>query len=120
MTPALILFAEGAGPSDHGIATPVSLILIASAAFLIPLVAGRIRIPAIVLEILFGVAVGPVLGIIQPGEELLGFLAELGLFLLMFLAGFEIDFSRLEAQGPIQLMSGLVLFGLFLGAGWIG
>ena len=32
MTAALLLFAEGAGPTDHGIATPVSLILIASAA----------------------------------------------------------------------------------------
>jgi Kef-type K+ transport system membrane component KefB len=120
MNGLLFAAAETPGLTDHGIATPVSLILIASAAFLIPLLAGRIGIPAIVLEILFGVAVGPVLGIIEPGEELLGFLSELGLFLLMFLAGFEIDFSRLERQGPVQLVSGLVLFGLFLGAGWIG
>lgn len=120
MTASLLLYAETAGPTDHGIATPVSLILIASAAFLIPLLAGRIRIPAIVLEIVFGVVVGPVLGLIEPGEELLGFLAEFGLFLLMFLAGFEIDFGRLERQGPSQIVSGLALFGLFLGAGWIG
>lgn len=120
MTASLLLYAQSGGPTDHGIATPVSLILIASAAFLIPLLAGRIRIPAIVLEIVFGIAVGPVLGIIEPGEELLGFLAEFGLFLLMFLAGFEIDFGRLERQGPSQIISGLALFGLFLGAGWIG
>lgn len=120
MTPAVLLYVETGGPTDHGIATPVSLILIASAAFLIPLLAGRIRIPAIVLEIVFGIMVGPVLGIIEPGEELLGFLAEFGLFLLMFLAGFEIDFGRLERQGPSQLISGLALFGLFLAAGWIG
>ena len=118
MTP--VLLAAGTGPSDHGIATPVSLILIAAAAFLIPLMAGRIKTPAVVLEILFGVAVGPVLGIIEPGEELLGFLSEFGLFLVMFLAGFEIDFGRLERQGPTQLLSGLTLFGLFLAAGWIG
>lgn len=118
---ALVALAEeGSAVVDHGAATPVSLILIASAAFLIPLVAGRIKTPAIVLEILFGVVVGPALGIIEPGEDLLGFLAELGLFLLMFLAGFEIDFTRLERQGPSQLMSGLVLFGLFLASGWIG
>lgn len=120
MTGPLLLAAESGVAPDHGIATPVSLILIASAAFLIPLVAGRFRVPAVVLEILFGVAVGPVLGIIEPGEELLGFLAEFGLFLLMFLAGFELDFTRLERQGPAQLISGLVVFGLFLGAGWIG
>jgi len=120
VTGPLLLAAESGVAPDHGIATPVSLILIASAAFLIPLVAGRFRVPAVVLEILFGVAVGPVLGIIEPGEELLGFLAEFGLFLLMFLAGFELDFTRLERQGPAQLISGLVVFGLFLGAGWIG
>ncbi len=119
MTP-LLMAATGVGPTDHGIATPVSLILIAAAAFLIPLLAGRIKTPAVVLEILFGVAVGPVLGIIEPGEELLGFLSEFGLFLVMFLAGFEIDFTRLERQGPTQLLSGLTLFGLFLGAGWVG
>ena len=116
----IFLAAESGGLPDHGIATPVSLILIAAAAFLIPLLAGRIKTPAIVLEIVFGVLVGPVLGIIEPGEELLGFLSEFGLFLLMFLAGFEIDFTRLEKQGLSQLFSGLALFGLFVGAGWIG
>jgi Kef-type K+ transport system membrane component KefB len=106
--------------TQHGIATPVSLILIAAAAFAIPLVAGRVRLPAIVLEILFGILVGPVLGVIEPGEELLGFLAEFGLFLLMFLAGFEIDYVRLERQGPRQLTAGLGMFGLFFTAAFFG
>jgi Kef-type K+ transport system membrane component KefB len=114
----MIGLAEGG--SAHGIATPLSLILIAAAAFLMPLIAGRLSIPAIVLEILFGVLVGPVFEIIEPGEELLEFLAEFGLFLLMFLAGFEIDFTKMERQGPGQLFSGLVLFGLFMGSAWIG
>ncbi|MFH2071827.1 MAG: cation:proton antiporter, partial [Actinomycetota bacterium] len=106
-------------PAQHGIATPVSLILIATAAFVIPLVAGRIRLPAIVLEILFGIVVGPVLGIIDPGEELLGFLAEFGLFLLMFLAGFEIDFGRIERQGKSHLAGAVVMFALFFGATFV-
>ncbi len=109
-----------AGEAVHSIATPVPLILIAMAAFVIPLLAGRIGIPAIVLEILFGVLIGPVFGVIEPGGELLGFLAELGLFMLMFLAGFEIDFTRLERQGPGMLVGGLVLVGLFMGAAWVG
>jgi Kef-type K+ transport system membrane component KefB len=109
-----------AGTEQHGIATPVSLILIATAAFVIPIVATKVRLPAIVLEILFGVLVGPMMGIIEPGVELLGFLAEFGLFLLMFLAGMEIDFGRLERQGTVQLARGVVLWGLFLGAAWIG
>ncbi|MFQ5948321.1 MAG: cation:proton antiporter, partial [Acidimicrobiia bacterium] len=102
----------------HDIATPESLILIAGAAFLIPIAARRVRVPAVVLEILFGVLVGPVFGLIKPGERLLEFLAEFGLFLLMFLAGFEIDFAKLERQGPVRLATGLVGFGLFLVAAW--
>lgn len=117
--PAGLAVAWQVEPAQHGIATPVSLILIATAAFVIPLVAGRIRLPAIVLEILFGILVGPVLGIIEPGEELLGFLAEFGLFLLMFLAGFEIDFGRIERQGKSQLAGAVVMFALFFGATFV-
>jgi Kef-type K+ transport system membrane component KefB len=118
---ALVAGGEvSSGGSPHGIATPVSLIAIAAAAFLIPLIAGRIRVPAIVLEIGFGVVVGPVFGIIEAGEPLLGFLAEFGLFLLMFLAGFEIDFTRLERQGRAQLVSGLSLVGAFVAAAFFG
>ncbi len=114
----MIAFAADGG--THGIATPVSVIAIAAAAFFIPLVAGRLRLPAIVLEILFGVLVGPVFGWIQPGEPLLGFLAEFGLFLLMFLAGFEIDVTRLERQGPAQIITGVVLLGSFMAAAYVG
>ncbi len=67
----------------HGIAIPVSLILIAAAASAIPLVVGRVGLPAIVLEILLGVVVGPRLGFSEAGEGLLVFLAELGPFLMV-------------------------------------
>lgn len=87
-----------------------SLILIASAAFFLPLLAGRMRMPAVVLELLFGVLVGPALGWIH-GTELLDLLGQLGLFLLMFLAGFEIDFRELERHGRRRL---LMLVGVFL------
>lgn len=115
------LFAEvGAPGGGHGIVTPISLIAISAAAFLIPLVAERIRVPAIVLEILFGVLVGPVFMVIEPGEPLLEFLAEFGLFLLMFLAGFEIDFTRIERQGKAATLTGVVLFGAFGFAAYLG
>lgn len=87
-----------------------SLILIATAAFCLPLLATRLRIPAVVLELMFGILVGPITGWIH-GSELLDLLARLGLFLLMFLAGFEIDFRALERQGRQRLM---LLFGVFV------
>ena len=80
-----------------------SLILIAAAVFVLPLVAGNLRVPAVVLEIVFGILAGPqALDLIQ-GSEILDLFAELGLFLLMFLAGFEIDFRKLSEQGITQI-----------------
>lgn len=93
-----------------------SLILIASAAFCLPLLAGRLGLPAVVLEILFGVLVGPsVLHWIQV-SDLLNLLGELGLFLLMFLAGFEIDFGKLEQRGLASIGTAFIVFCLTLAA----
>jgi Kef-type K+ transport system membrane component KefB len=92
-----------------------SIILIAVAAFMLPLIAARIRVSAVTLEIVFGIVVGPfVLNLVQQ-SELLDFLADFGFFLLMFLSGFEIDFGNLEKQGPRQLISGAFVFVVTLG-----
>ena len=96
-----------------------TLILIASGALVLPLLAGRFRIPAVVLEILFGVAMGPHgLGWIEH-SELLDFLAEFGFFLLMFLSGFEIDFGKLGRQGPRQISVALLVFTATLGLSYL-
>ena len=92
-----------------------SIILIAVAAFVLPLLATRIRLSAITLEILFGILVGPhVLNLVEP-TQLLEFLADFGFLLLMFLSGFEIDFGNLEKQGPRQLVNGALTFAITLG-----
>ena len=41
-----------------------SLVIIALGAFLLPLLAERIKIPGIVLEIAYGIIVGPILGLV--------------------------------------------------------
>jgi Kef-type K+ transport system membrane component KefB len=92
-----------------------TIILIACAAFMLPLIAGRLRLSAITLEIIFGILIGPhVLNLVQQ-TELLNFLADFGFLLLMFLSGFEIDFSNLEKQGPKQIIYGTVTFAVTLG-----
>jgi len=88
----------------------VSIIVIALAALALPLLAVRLHVPAIVLEILFGIVAGPSLLGALHGSELIDYLAEFGFLLLMFLSGFEIDFSRLERQGPGLFLTGLAVF----------
>lgn len=52
--------------------------------------------PVVVLEILFGIIIGPqVTGWIRP-DEFIKFFAELGLGLLFFFVGYEIDFDRIR------------------------
>ncbi|NNF65163.1 MAG: cation:proton antiporter [Acidimicrobiia bacterium] len=116
----LLAFAAAGG--EGGIASATVLILIGAAAFSLPLIAGRFRVPAIVLEILFGLVIGPeILGIVSLESidaEFIEVLAELGLFLLMFLAGFEVDFERLERQGVGPVAFALLVIGLSAGIGW--
>jgi len=65
-------------------------------AFLVPPLLSRVRwIPVVVGEILAGILIGRSgLGLIRA-DAVLDFLAEIGLALLMFLSGLEIDFSPL-------------------------
>lgn len=91
-----------------------SLLLISLAAALLPGLARFVRLPAMVLEILFGVVLGKsVLGLRMAGDWV-PFLAELGFLLLMFQAGMEIDFSMLRKQSKGQFLLQLALFGLTL------
>lgn len=118
MTLVIAAGAEGVLPNA------TTFVAIGLGAFLLPLVARRIGLPAVVLEILFGVLIGPqVLGLIGSATTSEGFilvLAELGLFLLMFLAGFEIDFDSLEREGRGPIFFGLGFFMLIVAISWFG
>lgn len=95
-----------------------TLVIIGMAAFLLPPVAARIMVPAVVVEILFGVLAGPVLGLVET-NELLDQIGELGLLMLMFLAGFEIDFAALRRGGARPIVQALVVFGGTLGLSFL-
>jgi Kef-type K+ transport system membrane component KefB len=98
-----------------------SLFAVAAVAFAMPLLLGlapRVRVPAVVLEIVAGIVVGPsVLGWVEL-ETPIQVLALIGLAFTLFLAGLEIDFERL--RGPILRLAGggfVASFGLALVAG---
>ena len=87
--------------------TANSLLVVAGGAFTVPLLARKIKLPASVGEILFGVLVGhEVLDWVAPGQ-FIDLTAELGFLLLMFIAGLELDFRKLEAGGVTPLLHGL-------------
>jgi Kef-type K+ transport system membrane component KefB len=74
----------------------------AIAAFAAGLVADRLPLPVVVVEIVLGIAVGPeLLGLAQP-DAFLDFFASLGLGMLFFFAGYEIDFDQIRGV-PLRL-----------------
>jgi Kef-type K+ transport system membrane component KefB len=75
----------------------------------------RVRVPAVVLEIVLGVLVGPsVLGWLDP-DLAVRIVALLGLAMLLFLAGLEIDVHQLRGR-----LLGLAVAGyaISIGLGW--
>jgi Kef-type K+ transport system membrane component KefB len=71
----------------------------------------RIRIPTVAAFLLAGVLLGPV-GQVISDEGAIDTIAQLGLILLLFLIGLEIDMRSLVASGRTVLMSGLLQFPL--------
>lgn len=92
-----------------------SLLLVSVAAALLPGLSRMVRLPAIVLEILFGVVLGKSVLHIQFSGDWISFLAQLGFLLLMFQAGMEIDFHMLRRQSGKNLLFHTALFGGTLG-----
>jgi Kef-type K+ transport system membrane component KefB len=77
------------------------LVIVAAVAFAAPLVVGlvpTVRLPAVVLEIVAGIVVGPAgLGWVSPDLPI-DVLSLLGLAFLLFLSGLEVDVDRLRGR----------------------
>lgn len=74
----------------------------ALAAGLAGMLARWLVIPVVVLEIALGIVIGPeLLGIADP-DQFVRFFSNLGLGMLFFFAGYEIDFRRISGQ-PLRL-----------------
>ena len=82
-----------------------NLLIVVALAFFVPFALGfvpSLRLPAVVLEIVAGIVVGPsVLGWVTIDEPL-SVLALIGLAFLLFLAGLEIDIHELRGR-PLRL-----------------
>ena len=89
----------------------ILLLTIAGFAFVIPILSGRIGVPAVVGEIICGILLGALgLSVEGEGQIIIDFLASFGLIFLMFLVGMEIDFSIIETRGPKSFIIGFFIF----------
>ncbi len=78
------------------------VVVAALAAVTVAAVPKRFAPPVVVLELLLGIAIGPeVLGLAHS-DDFVEFFANLGLGMLFFFAGYEIDFDRIKGL-PIKL-----------------
>ena len=102
--------------------TAVSIVVIAAAAVIAPLLSELLRkwrIPSVLFELALGIVVGPaLLGWVEVDPFVTG-LSQLGLAVLFFLAGYEIDFKTLKGaplnRGGVGWLISLA-FGLGVGA----
>jgi Kef-type K+ transport system membrane component KefB len=78
------------------------VVVAALAAFVAGLMSTRLPLPVVVLEIVFGIVVGPDLLGLAESDEFLAFFSNLGLGMLFFFAGYEIDFERIRGS-PLRL-----------------
>ncbi len=97
---------------------PVAALLLVVAAILVTAklfgeVAERLGVPAVLGELVAGLILGPgLLGVIpasgEPGAEVISFLAELGVILLLFEVGLETDLKQMFQVGSSAAAVALV------------
>jgi len=100
----------------------VNLLIVMAIAFAAPFglgLAPRLRLPAVVLEIVGGIIVGPaVLGVVRVDLPV-QLLSTIGLAFLLFLAGMEIDLTHLRASVlRLTSLAFLVSLGLAIALGF--
>ncbi len=94
---------RGIGVSGVDEGSFLAMVAMAALAALIVSVLGRrVAVPVVVMEIVLGIVIGPqILGLADP-DEFTQFFSNLGLGMLFFFAGYEIDFQRIRGE-PLRL-----------------
>jgi Kef-type K+ transport system membrane component KefB len=80
----------------------VIVVIAALAAITVAAVPSRFAPPVVVVELLLGIVVGPEVLDLAKTDEFIDFFSNLGLGMLFFFAGYEIDFERIKGT-PLRL-----------------
>jgi Kef-type K+ transport system membrane component KefB len=102
--------------SQAELTSAVVILTAAVVAVILAELLGRLRIPVVVLEILLGILIGPQLLQLASVDPIIAALSQMGLALLMFLAGFEADPARIRGR-PLNLAVAGWTTSLLLGLG---
>jgi Kef-type K+ transport system membrane component KefB len=78
------------------------VVIAAFAAITVAVVPRRFAPPVVVVELLLGIAIGPEVLDIAETDDFIEFFSNLGLGMLFFFAGYELDFERIKGR-PLQL-----------------
>lgn len=109
------VFAGGGG-SSHGFLTSIGISIMA--ATVLAYLANRIKQPLILAYIAAGVAIGPEIGFgwVQSEHDI-HMIAEMGLILLLFMIGLEMDLKKLRESGKSLITTGISQFILCVSMG---
>jgi Kef-type K+ transport system membrane component KefB len=80
--------------------------LIVGAAALLMLLARPLRIPTILVYIVAGLVLGPLTGLVALTEAV-ELISEIGIALLLFLVGLELNLSKIRDVGKVALVAGI-------------
>jgi Kef-type K+ transport system membrane component KefB len=96
------------------------VVVAAVAAVIVAVVPKRLAPPVVVLELMLGIVIGPHVLHIAHVDQFTEFFSNLGLGMLFFFAGYEIDFQRIRGK-PMELggLGWLLSVGLAFGIGGI-
>jgi Kef-type K+ transport system membrane component KefB len=87
----------------------VIVVAAATAGIFVAVLEPRIALPVVVVELLLGIIIGPDVADIAQVDKFTNFFGNLGLGMLFFFAGYEIDFDRIKGR-PLELaLAGWVL-----------
>jgi len=107
-------------PEDILPLDPISdFVLVMFMILLLPKLMEKIKLPGIMGLLVGGFILGPsLMGILTPGQGVMGFLADVGKLMVMFFAGLEIDFDQFFKSWRKSMIFGVLTFILPLLAGF--
>ncbi len=103
-----ILAASGEEGDGHAVIANIAMCVVAASA--LGLIMKILKQPPILGHILAGVIIGPIgLKVITDHSDIIT-ISEIGLILLLFMIGLEIDLKKMLAAGKLVIMPGLMQF----------